>query len=74
MSKYRVDVAKIPAFSNQFESYETFIPGAQVTHTAAPITQAQNISDKQSYVRLDGRSVISLPFNPYSEVQQNPQK
>lgn len=38
MSKYKVDVDKIPTFSNQFESYETFIPGTHVTHTAAPIT------------------------------------
>ncbi len=65
MAKYRVDVNKIPTFSNQFESYESFIPGSSSTHAAAPITAAQNISDKQSYVRLDGRSVISLPFNPY---------
>lgn len=65
ISKYKVDVSKIPTFSNQFESYESFIPGSSSTHTAAPLTAAQNISDKQSYVRLDGRSVLSLPFNPY---------
>lgn len=46
VKKYKVDVNKIPQFSNQFESYETFIPGAATTHTAAPITQAMNISDK----------------------------
>jgi hypothetical protein len=38
VAKYRVDVNKMPPFSNQFESYESFIPGAQTTHTAAPIT------------------------------------
>jgi len=74
IAKYKVDVSKMPAFSNQFESYESFIPGASVTHTAAPITQAQNISDKQSYVRLDGRSVLSLPFNPYQLDSQNKEK
>ena len=72
VKKYQVDVNKIPQFSNQFESYESFIPGVATTHTAAPITQAMNISDKQSYTRLDGRSVLSLPFNPYD--LRDPQK
>ena len=27
LSKYRVDVTKMPKFSNVFDNYESFIPG-----------------------------------------------
>ena len=40
LTKYKIDVNKIPVFSNTFDSYETFIPGGQATQSAAPVNQA----------------------------------
>lgn len=71
LDKYIVRVHKMPTFSNCFDSYESFVPGyggQHLTATALPATQAQTSSagaNTSSYARQDGRSVISLNFNPY---------
>ena len=39
LSKYKVQVSKMPAFSNVFDSYESFIPGLcgnNGTHISIP--------------------------------------
>ena len=70
LDKYVVKVHKMPTFSNCFDSYESFVPGlggSNLTATALPATQAQTSAgaNTSSYARQDGRSVISLNFNPY---------
>jgi hypothetical protein len=71
LDKYKVQVNKMPKFSNIFESYQSYVPGLNtnnVTQVAAPgQQQAQNtsIGNTTSFARNDGRAVISLNFNPY---------
>jgi hypothetical protein len=66
----------MPKFSNVFDSYETFVPGLtgsiqNTTTTAVALpgsTANQSVaggSSGQNFARSDGRSVISLGFNPY---------
>jgi len=69
LSKYKVQVSKMPKFSNVFDNYESFIPGlggANATHLAIPgQLSAVGPGGAGSYTRQDGRNVISLNFNPY---------
>ena len=63
----------MPKFSNIFDSYETFVPGltgslqnTSTTSIAVPGSAVATTSGAvQNFARQDGRSVISLGFNPY---------
>jgi hypothetical protein len=61
---YRIRTDKLPVFSNQFESFEQFIPTSAQTTQNQPLTHQQNQLEKNLFVRQDGRNVLSLPFNP----------
>jgi len=71
LDKYRVRVEKMPKFSNVFDSYESFVPGMGGSATASAAVPGQtggqgtSLGGATSFARQDGRSVISLNFNPY---------
>ena len=68
LEKYRVQVNKMPTFSNVFDSYEKFVPGLGGQHASTSALPGQREVGQGiagSYARQDGRSVISLNFNPY---------
>jgi hypothetical protein len=71
LNKYKVQVNKVPRFSNVFDSYESFIPemggqnATQISNPGQPSAAGAIAGGTGSFARADGRNVVSLNFNPY---------
>jgi hypothetical protein len=61
LSKYKVDVNKMPRFSNVFDRAEPTHPAIRMTVAGQTLCEPGSMT----FARIDGRSVISLQFNPY---------
>lgn len=64
LSKYKVDVNKMPRFSNVFDRAEPSHPAIRMTVAGQALCEHGSMT----FARIDGRSVISLQFNPYFDV------
>ena len=61
--KYKIQVAKMPKFSNTFDSVDSVMPHHEKSLGALQISNA--VPSHMNFQRVDGRQVISLQFNPF---------
>lgn len=73
LEKYKIDYKKIPKFSNVFERAEPMMPSVAMTIPGQVICQSTE-GGQMTYARIDGRNVISLHFNPYTDTQEDSEK
>jgi hypothetical protein len=71
--KYRIQVDKIPKFSNTFDSIDSVISGLNNRNSIPGQQIINNISSSMNFNRIDGRQVISLQFNPFF-MNEDPEK
>ena len=63
--KYKIQVDRMPKFSNNFDTVDSVIPGIQNKSSVPGQSILNPINSNMSFQRIDGRQVISLQFNPY---------
>jgi hypothetical protein len=63
--KYKVQVGKMPKFSNTFDSIESVMPGFNNKNSIPGQQIINSLSSNLNFNRVDGKQVISLQFNPF---------
>jgi hypothetical protein len=65
MPKYKINIDRMPKFSNNFDTVDSVNLGIQ-NKQSIPGQQIINpVNSHMTFQRIDGRQVISLQFNPY---------
>ena len=72
--KYKVQVGKMPKFSNTFDSIDSVMPGFHNKNSLAGQQILNPIAAHMNFNRIDGRQVISLQFNPFFIKEDNEKK
>lgn len=73
LDKYKVNLKRMPKFSNVFERAEPMMPSVEMTVPGQVICQSSE-GGQMTYARIDGRNVVSLHFNPYFDTQDDSDK
>lgn len=63
--KYKIQVGKMPKFSNIFDSVDSVMPGLHNKNSLVGQQIINPIASHMNFQRIDGRQVISLQFNPF---------
>ena len=63
--KYKIQVGKMPKFSNTFDSVDSVMPGLLNKHSILGQQIINPVASHMNFQRIDGRQVISLQFNPF---------
>jgi hypothetical protein len=63
----------MPKFSNVFERAEPLMQSISLTIPGQVICQSSE-GGQMTFARIDGRNVISLQFNPYHDINDDPLK
>lgn len=58
--KYKIQIAKMPRFSNTFDSVDSVIPGMNAKNSIAGQSIINPMTSHMNFQRIDGRQVISL--------------